>query len=379
MNILLAGGGTGGHIFPLLAVAESIREQQAESSCRFVCSTRPLDAEILTREGEAFDAIPARPFGLRPRTLVRFILGWGGAMRSARSIICAHSPRVIITSGGFVSAPVVQAARREHVPIVAVNLDAVAGKANRWIARHADVCVSTTVAEWDKVPAHWQRIAPIVRRSMRTSCDPKEARRALGLDPEMKTLLVTGGSQGAQSLNGEIAWMVRHHPEYFAGWQVLHQCGGDAEQTKMLRAVYERAEVPAVIVPFIDDMANAWAAADLAVSRAGAGAVAEVRASCTPTMFMPYPFHRDGHQRQNCAYLCNWEDAAVDCVEGGEVTWSLKSIEAEQAFMDIEDDFEPLLTSDGDRQSMRDNLKKLGPVDGADAVARIALERARKE
>jgi UDP-N-acetylglucosamine--N-acetylmuramyl-(pentapeptide) pyrophosphoryl-undecaprenol N-acetylglucosamine transferase len=363
LTILLAGGGTGGHIFPLLAVAESIRAQRPDAQCRFICSTRPLDAEILSREGMAFDAIPARPFGARPSTLARFVLGWGAALRSARTALRAHNTDIVITSGGFVAAPVAQAARREGIPIIAVNLDAVAGKANRWIARLARVRLSTTDAETDEVPKSWQRIAPIVRRAMRTPRNSSDARRALGLAPDKATLLVTGGSQGARTINDALAQIVSTHAGSLAGWQVLHQCGGDTGEAQRLRGAYADARVAAVVVPFIEDMGNAWWAADLALARSGAGAVAEVRATCVPTIFMPYPYHRDNHQRVNAL--------ALERVHG--VVIVEDAIDADRNAAALNPVLLHLLADEAARAEMRGNLKALGPADGADRVADAAL------
>ena len=365
-RFLLAGGGTGGHIFPLLAIAESLCRLAPGAQCRFVCSTRPLDADILTREGATFEPIPARPFGMRPGTLARFAMGWGSAVRAARQLLRAYEPSGVITSGGFVAAPVVHAARTEQVPVVAVNLDAVAGKANRWIGRHAARCLSTTDGASDRVPAHWDRIAPIVRQAMRSPKDPAEARRALGLDPQLRTLLVTGGSQGAESVNGAIAFVAQMQPPAFSCWQVLHQCGGHKKSEGFLRKAYAAAEVPATITPFIDDMASAWAAADLAISRAGTGAVAEVRASCTPALFLPYPFHRDDHQRVN-ALVCERAGGAKIIPDGPDRTGA-----------DLLQPLVDLLINDAARAAMRDNLAALGPCDGADAIARAALDCAAK-
>src|SRR5947207_662215 len=151
---LFAGGGTGGHIFPALAIAEQLRARAgggpSAARCLFLCSSRPLDAQILSREREDYKIIPARPFGLRPLALLRFIRSWAPSIREARRIIreqrCAGYDLRIAAMGGFVAAPIVQAARVEKAPVLLVNMDAVPGKANRWIARHAARIVTSTPA-----------------------------------------------------------------------------------------------------------------------------------------------------------------------------------------------------------------------------------------
>ena len=136
--ILFAGGGTGGHIFPALAIAERL---DAASRRVFICSDRAPDAEILRKERADFRVIPAKPFGVRPRALVMFLRSWGPSVRAARAIIrqsrAGGAEATVVAMGGFVAAPVAQAARAEGVPVLLVNMDAVPGKANRWIARRA--------------------------------------------------------------------------------------------------------------------------------------------------------------------------------------------------------------------------------------------------
>src|SRR5262245_27487710 len=142
-TILFAGSGTGGHLFPALAIAEQVIERAPGTRTRFLCSDRPLDAEILKAErlrdsAVEFDVVPAKPFGSRPLTLAKFVWSWGGAVRAGREAIAAakkDGPVWVVAGGGFVAAPVVQAARAEKVPVLMLNLDAVPGRANRWIAR----------------------------------------------------------------------------------------------------------------------------------------------------------------------------------------------------------------------------------------------------
>jgi len=228
-TFLFAGGGTGGHLFPALAVAERLAHHDHAARARFLCSTRPLDHQILAREGVPFDPIPAYPFGAGPRTLVHFLWNWRDALRAARAVIAREraadtGARVhMIAMGGFVAAPCAQAARAERIPLTLINLDAVPGKANRWIARRAGI---TLTAAQGRCPPTWERIPPIVRAAALVSDPPHECRRKLGLRPETPTLLITGGSQGAGSINNLIRSLLLDSPEIFRGWQVIHQTGG---------------------------------------------------------------------------------------------------------------------------------------------------------
>lgn len=300
-TILFAGGGTGGHIYPALAIAEQFAGAP-NVAWQVLCSSRPLDAEILREENAPFSVIPAKPFGLSAKTLVRFLWTWGDAVRAARVCIAdakQHGSVQVVAMGGFVAAPVVQAARAERVPVTLVNLDAVPGRANRWIARHASTCFTAA-----KVPnVNWTVVPPIVRRAALAPSSAPHCRRTLGLDSDRPTLFVTGASQGARSINDLMAALLREHREVFLsqGWQVIHQTGkGEAEAT---RQAYADAGVPAIVEPYFKAMGVPWGAADLAISRAGAGSVAEAWANGVPTLFFPYPYHKDQHQRENARPL----------------------------------------------------------------------------
>jgi len=323
---------------------------------------------VLTREGVEHAAIPARAFGVRPLALWRFVQGWGPSVRAARGAIRrarAEGTRpVVVAMGGYVAAPVVQAARAEKAPRVLVNLDAVPGKANTWIARHADLRV--TAADSSRVPAAWERLPPIVRRDAAGAKPADEARAALGLDPARPVLLVTGGSQGAGSLNNFLIAFAERHAEALRGarWQVLHQTGKGEEER--CRSAYARAGVDAEVVPFLTDMASAWGAATLAVARCGANTVAELWANRVPSFLLPYPYHRDEHQKFNAEPLerCGGALVRKDLIDPG----ANLSAHAQ--------DLSRLLSDPSRVDAMRAALRALGPTDGAARVARRLLDLA---
>ncbi len=362
---VFAGGGTGGHIYPALAVAERIREASPDARCHFICSTRPLDAEILRAESVPFTAVPARPFIARPMPLLRFALGWRDAVRiSADAIVKAlngadPTQAWLVSFGGFVCPPAAAAARALDLRTALVNLDAVPGKASRLLARKADAVFSPDGPE---VPADWRRIRPVVRRAAVPQGTAQECRARLGLSPNLDTLFVTGASQGARTINELMDALVTRHAGAFRGWQVLHQCGAGAEPA--LVAAYARAGVPAVVTPFCRDMASAWGAASFAVSRCGAGSVGEAWASATPTVFLPYPFHKDGHQRANAAPLAQNRAALIetDCIDPAD---NLQGAGARILH---------LLRSPQDRSAMVESFAALGPADGSFSVSSFLLD-----
>lgn len=368
-TILFAGGGTGGHLFPAIAIYEQLRRfSRGPLRALYLCSTRPLDAKILRGESVDFEAIPAQPFGLRPRPLLRFLSSWGESVRSCRAAIrrCrAESDSVhVLAMGGFVAAPAAQAARVERCPLWLVNLDAVPGKANRWIARRASRTF-TAAPVGIAAAASWTGIRPIVREAAVAFEGAAACRQALCLDPKRPTLFVTGASQGARSINDLLALLVREHGPALQGWQIIHQSGN--VDPVPLETTYHEAGVPALVRDSFREMCLVWGAADLALSRAGAGSVAEAWANRVPTLFLPYPHHRDQHQRRNALVL---EQAGAAAIHTDRVDPRANLGDAGKALL-------ALLADAPKRDRMRQALRSLGPCDGAETVARALLEAAR--
>ena len=293
----------------------------------------------------------------------------------------------VVAMGGFVAAPLARAARVERVPLVLVNLDAIPGKANHWIAQQASkVWTATRIRDGGATldggyAANWTLVPPIIRAEADASASGGPAggaraaacRRKLGLDPQAPTLMVTGGSQGARSINEFVAALalsdsgqraMKGDPVAQGGkaWQILHQTGKDADGEAA--EAYKLAGLAAVVRPFTDQMGDWWGAADLAVARAGAGNVAEVWANKTPTLFMPYPHHKDEHQRYNAMSL---EEAGGARIARDQVESRLNVDAVGPVLLSLNESAEQ-------RRQMRAALEKLGPADGARQVAGALLE-----
>lgn len=304
--VIFAGGGTGGHIFPAIAIAEHLCATDLSSGqcssplpVAYLCSTRAIDRRILQPRAVDFTPIPASPFSLHPAALARFITGWRPAVRACRQAIAARceqwntdpSSCVLVATGGFVCAPAAAAARSLGCRVALVNLDAVPGKAARLLAHRADAVFTTYPA------LGLEPVGPIVRNQARAPAPPQDCRARLGLHPDLHTLVVSGASQGATSINAFVLALVRDRPEIFEGWQILHQAGPD--RADAVEAGYRDSTVPAKVVGLIDEVGLLWGSATLALARSGAGTVAEICANNIPAFFMPYPYHRDHHQRLN--------------------------------------------------------------------------------
>jgi UDP-N-acetylglucosamine--N-acetylmuramyl-(pentapeptide) pyrophosphoryl-undecaprenol N-acetylglucosamine transferase len=371
LQVIFAGGGTGGHLYPAIAISEQLGDRSDSVDSHFVCSTRPLDAKLLSEEGVPFTPVAARPFALRPLQLAQFVRSWPAVVRECRNVIeqlRERGPVAVVAMGGFVSAPAAAAARKARVPLVLVNLDATPGKANRWVAKRSQA-VFTAAEPLGRAFGHWQRVRPIVRWAAIADGDRAFCRRELGLDSDKPLLLVTGASQGARSINALMVRMLQTHPSRLMGWQAIHQCGpatlggGGEFNEKAIVAAYEKAGVPAIVRPLFREMGRVWGAADVAVSRCGAGSVAEAWANRVPSVFLPYPYHNDQHQRLNAIPL---EKAGGAVIVKDHVDAAANESDAGAILLE-------LLAEPEKRESMRERLRELGPPDGAGEVARSIL------
>ncbi len=319
-TVIYAGGGTGGHIYPGLALADYVdlvlRDRGTVRSL-FLCSGRAVDERILRAEGVEFRALPASPPGLSPRRLWRFARSWGRSVRMAREAIRAGRAGggkvCVVSTGGFVAAPVVQAAIVERAPVILLNLDAVPGRANRWLERRVRgragcACLAALPVEGPEA-ARWRVVGPIVRARAKVHDNAVEARTALGLDPARPVLMVCGGSLGAETINRFVAAFADVNPDALRPWQVLHQTG--IEENTATLEVYARRGIDALVCGHVVNIGAWWAAADLAVARCGAGLVGEALLHKVPCLFLPYPFHKDGHQAANGRVLERMGGAVV--------------------------------------------------------------------
>ena len=357
-------------MLPNLAVIERLRERGVAFVPHLLVSERPLDARLAGAAGVPYTALPARPFGLRPAAAWRCWRGYRAARRQTaervRAAGGAAGAAALLATGGFVSGPAAAGARRAGARVAVLNLDATAGRANRHAERFADARfralppAETEAADDATVTGYPLRMAARAERSKH------DARAALGLDPGKRTLLVFAGSQGARTINRALRELLAGSERgMLAGSQVLHLCGGDAAREDDaatrdgLAAAYRDANVPAVVRHFCERMGDAWAAADLALTRCGAGTVAEAWANAVPCLMLPYPFHRDQHQRANAAPLVALNAAVVedDRVEPAANVEMLRRTLGR------------LLKDDARRSSMRHALRENPPPDGADALA----------
>ena len=355
-GILFAGGGTGGHIYPNMAVAEALRAGGFAGPVRFLVSGREVDERIMQESGYPFDVSPARGWSWSPGGVVHCVK----AVFQARRVVREHGIDLVVSTGGFVGGTAALGARMGGARVAVLNVDAVWGKGNRWLRGIAHKVFSVT-------GTGGERIGVPLRSDAVWRDGPGAAKRVLGLSADRPVLLVAGGSQGAASVNEAMTELVSRDAarSLLSGWQVLH-VAGRADALPAIQAAYDRAPLPAVVIPYCPQMGAAWCAADLAITRAGALSVAEAQAAGTPAIFMPYPHHRDQHQKLNATGLVRASASVIveDANDPGRNADRLLPI------------LTKLLTDGGGLERMSRSMRDSYIPGGADQIAAWVLEQA---
>ncbi|MDR1999269.1 MAG: undecaprenyldiphospho-muramoylpentapeptide beta-N-acetylglucosaminyltransferase [Frankiaceae bacterium] len=295
-RVVVAGGGSGGHIEPAMALAEAVLRLAPDSTVTALGTARGLEGSVIPARGFELDLIAAAPL---PRKLSMDLLRVPGrlaaATRGARRAMRVRGAQVVVGFGGYVSLPAYLAASRARIPVVVHEANARPGLANRIGARRTPWIYTAS-------PAAALRGVRVIGMPLRRSisqldraAERARARAAFGLDADRPTLLVTGGSQGAMSLNRAMAGAAEALGA--AGVQVLHVIGPRNAGAEPPGSA-DRGGPPYAVRPYIEDMAAAYAAADFVLCRGGAMTVAELTAVGLPAAYVPYE-HSNGEQRLN--------------------------------------------------------------------------------
>lgn len=300
-KIIFAGGGTGGHLFPAFAIAEELqRRLQSNCEIRFFVGGRPLEERLVSERHYRRHRLHLRGIkrGSVAGNLV-FPLLLSYSLLEAIVHIIRFNPDFVVGTGGYLSFPAVLAAKMTNRPAFIQEQNSYAGIATRRAARFADLIFIAYEDTGRQV--RWLEKCILSGNPVRPGfgeMEPNEAREKLGLDPDKETILIVGGSQGAASINEEI----RSQLEIYAKWQgrqLLWQVGAD----ERLASEFATSQTYGKAISFIDDMAAAYAAADLVVCRAGALTLAELTAAGKPALLIPYPHATDDHQTKNAQAL----------------------------------------------------------------------------
>ena len=301
-RVLIAAGGTGGHVFPALAVAQELMRRGWHAE--WVGSDRGLEARVIPRAGIGLHIL--RFGGLRGKGLGAWLslpFRLMGAMREASDIVLRSRPEVVVAFGGYVTFPVGLVAWLKRIPLCVHEQNAVMGTANRWLARLASrVMVSFPGTRF--APRDAALIGNPVREAIHALPEPaaRYSQRTGAL-----RVLVIGGSLGASALNRALPAVFAHAASLGQQLKIRHQTG--PQQLADVIAEYRRLSLAAECSSFIDDMEGAYAWADLVVCRAGASTVTEVAAAGVAALFVPLPNAIDDHQSANARYLADQEAA----------------------------------------------------------------------
>jgi len=302
-SFFFAGGGTGGHIYPALAVAEQVAQQQPDALIHFLCSTRPVDQRILDQTPFKYTQLPATGLYSDPRRFLRFCVTFRKTYKQARRLLAESTHPVVVGAGGFVAAPVCMAGHKLGAPVALVNVDIVPGRANKLSARWADE-IFVQFEEAGRGFGSRRAKINVVGCPLRSGFAKMDKSRAiadLGLDSNKKILLVTGASSGAASINEAVCALLTKLKEYADTWQIVHLTGLDNHEKVEFQ--YKGAAIGHKVLSYYDNMPDLLAAADLVIGRSGAVSVAEYAVAGVPTICMPYPHHKDRHQYRNAAKL----------------------------------------------------------------------------
>ncbi len=301
MRVIICGGGTGGHIYPGLAIAEALAAVRPQVEVLFVGGDG-LEQRVVPRAGWPYQRVAARAWPRRLSwTLLRAVGLTAVGTAQAIALLARWRPQVVVATGGYAAAPVGAAAVILGIPIVVQEQNLSVGVANRVLARWARV-ISVS---HERVARRLGRKAVVTGVPVRRGAlggDRARGRQRFELDDRSLTILVLGGSQGARSLNAAVVDMAAHMPQA-AEVQILHQTGQDHEEWVRAQIASLPTSMRYVAVPYIEDMADAYACADLVICRAGAGTLAEVAANGLPVIAVPYPYAAEGHQEANAQVL----------------------------------------------------------------------------
>jgi UDP-N-acetylglucosamine--N-acetylmuramyl-(pentapeptide) pyrophosphoryl-undecaprenol N-acetylglucosamine transferase len=357
---LLAGGGTAGHVNPLLATADALRERHPDAEIIVLGTAEGLEARLVPQRGYELVTIPKLPFPRRPTPgALAFPARLRRVVRRVRGLIASRGVSVVAGFGGYASAPAYLAAHRQQVPFVIHEANARPGLANRLGARRAArVATALPGTPLPRAEVVGMPLRPEISRLAlaRSRGDDRAlvaaGRRALGLD-DRPVLLVTGGSLGARHINRVLVEAAQAIVD--AGWQVVHIAGTRGDVVDPGVSGYH-------LLAYCDDMQDALAVAGLAISRSGASTVSELSALAVPAVYVPYP-HGNGEQELN---------ARPAVVAGAARLVADARLDA--AWIDAE--LQPLLADPATRARMRRAARGIGIVDAADRLAAMVDDAA---
>lgn len=354
LRFIISGGGTGGHIFPAIAIADELKRRHPQAEFLFVGAQDRMEMQKIPKAGYKIKGLWIS--GIQRKVSAKnlaFPFKLIDSLFKSRKIIKQFKPHVVIGTGGFASGPLLQAASQKQLPMLLQEQNSYAGITNKWLAAKA----STICVAYDQMENYFpeNKIVftgnPVRQDLLEIDSKRTESKRFYKLNPNKKTLLVLGGSLGAKTINEQIAKNINFFEQHQI--QLIWQCGklyfdrfkkfSEAENIQVHR--------------FLDQMDLAYAAADIVISRAGAISVSELCLVGKPVLFIPSPNVAEDHQTKNARALAEKNAALV-----------LKENELEKSFQQV---FKELLSSEEQQKQLSENIKKMARPN---ATAEIADE-----
>ena len=365
LRIIISGGGTGGHIFPAVSIANAIKEQLPDTDILFVGAEGRMEMHRVPAAGYQIKGLPVAGFD-RKNLLknIPILIKLFKSQRMARKIVKDFRPHAAVGVGGYASGPTLKVAGSMGIPTLLQEQNSYAGVTNKLLAKQAKkICVA-----YDGMERFFDKDKIIltgnpVRQGLRNhEVTREEAIRSFNLDPNKKTILILGGSLGARTINQCL--MSNLDKVKASGVQFIWQTGKIyIEEARA--AVAKAGELPMLhVTDFISDMASAYSAADLVISRAGAGSISEFCLLQKPVILVPSPNVAEDHQTKNALALVN-KNAAL----------YVKDVEAKELLLDkaIEAVAQPQLL-----KNLSKNIAELAFTDSANVIAKEVIKLAKK-
>jgi UDP-N-acetylglucosamine--N-acetylmuramyl-(pentapeptide) pyrophosphoryl-undecaprenol N-acetylglucosamine transferase len=318
MRAILAGGGTGGHVIPALAIAQEL-QRRYRAEVLFIGTARGLENRLVPAAGFPLELVKVGALNrVSLATRIRTAFDLPRAIFTAAGLLNEFQPDIVIGVGGYASGPAMLAAILKHTPTLAFEPNLVPGFANRMVARF----VSAAAVHFEQTADHF-RNAVVTGVPVRPAFFqiPKKS-----YSPGSPTLLVFGGSQGARAINQAVIGSLPELKRRLPGLHVIHQTG--EREYNETQAAYARVAIDCEVHKFIDDMPSFFARADLVLCRSGASTVAEIAAAGKPAIFVPFPRAADDHQRRNAEAMEQASAAVVLEETRLDEVWLVDTIEA---------------------------------------------------
>ena len=347
LRVLISGGGTGGHIFPALSIANAIEREMPGTEILFVGAENRMEMKRVPDAGYEIIGLPVAGFDRKHlwRNFGVLLKLWK-SLRLARRVVRTFKPDIAIGVGGYASGPTLKTAQRAGVPTLLQEQNSYAGVTNKLLAAKAKaICVAYPGMERffpsDRIVMTGN---PVRKAILEPGVSQSEAKEKLGFKPDKALVLVTGGSLGAGTLNNVMLKVIADGSAAKVDFQILWQCGG-AHIDSCREAVGDQLPENVILTDFVSDMAVAYRAADLVVARAGAGTISELELLGKPSILVPSPNVAEDHQRHNAEALA--DRGAADMV--------LDADAAERLWTDIQ----TIVENPDTLQLLSENISKL--------------------